>query len=414
MIDLVGFGLILPLIPIYSKNFHASGFVSGAIVSSYSLMQFIFAPVWGRLSDRVGRRPVLLGSTACACMSYVIFAIGSGLSGNLALGVMFLSRLFAGVCGANITVAQAYIADITPKEHRSKKMGLIGMAFGLGFIFGPIIGGVSLKYLGNSGPGWLAAALCGANFLLALFILTESRQPTSEHVAQRPPLDQWRHTLRAPKIGLLVIVFFLATFCFSCFESTLPLLVSDNFHLDIRSDETSATTVMYLFAYCGIIGAFVQGGVIGRLVKKMGEPKLIVLSLVLTAISLAVLPFIKGAAQLSWKIIFQPEGLSWVFMLFALALLAVGTSLTRPPLFGLFSNLTHESEQGANLGVAQGAGSLARILGPIFATTTLHYLPPLPYLTCTAVLLATTGLVVQRLCRADVGNVQAPSARTAP
>jgi len=160
MIDLVGFGLILPLIPIYSKNFHASGFVSGAIVSSYSLMQFIFAPVWGRLSDRVGRRPVLLGSTACACMSYVIFAIGSGLSGNLALGVMFLSRLFAGVCGANITVAQAYIADITPPEKRSAKMGLIGMAFGLGFILGPVLGGVSSRYFGITAPGWTAASLC--------------------------------------------------------------------------------------------------------------------------------------------------------------------------------------------------------------------------------------------------------------
>jgi len=315
------------------------------------------------------------------------------------LWLMITSRAFAGICGGNITVAQAYIADITPKEHRSKKMGLIGMAFGLGFIFGPIIGGVSWKYLGNSGPGWMAAALCAANFLLALFILIESRKPTSEHVAQRPHLDQWLHTLRAPKIGLLVLVFFLATFCFSCFESTLPLLVSDNFHLDIRSDETSATTVMYLFAYCGIIGAFVQGGAIGRLVKKMGEPKLITLSLILTAISLALLPFLKGTTQLSWKILFQPEGLSWVFMLFALALLAIGTSLTRPPLFGLLSNLTHESEQGSNLGVAQGAGSLARILGPIFATTTLHYMPPLPYLTCTLVLLGTAIVFAKKMGR---------------
>src|SRR5208337_3048506 len=121
LIDLVGFGLILPLIPMYTKSFHASDIVSGAIVSSYSLMQFVFAPIWGRLSDRVGRRPVLLGSTACACLSYVIFAIGSGLSGNMALGVMLFSRLFAGICGANITVAQAYIADITPPEKRSAK-----------------------------------------------------------------------------------------------------------------------------------------------------------------------------------------------------------------------------------------------------------------------------------------------------
>src|SRR5208337_1668326 len=121
LMDLVGFGLILPLIPIYTANFHAAGWMIGAILGSYSLMQFLFSPIWGRLSDRVGRRPVLLGSTACACLSYVIFAIGSGLSGNTALLVILFSRLFAGICGANITVAQAYIADITPPEKRSAK-----------------------------------------------------------------------------------------------------------------------------------------------------------------------------------------------------------------------------------------------------------------------------------------------------
>ncbi|MCU0785138.1 MAG: MFS transporter [Verrucomicrobia bacterium] len=413
-IDLIGFGIVVPLVPLFSKHFGAHGFTIGVIIASFSAMQFVFAPIWGRLSDRIGRRPVLLGSTLGAAGSYVLFALSCGLENHtLALWMMIASRAFAGICGGNITVAQAYIADITLPEHRSKRMGLIGMAFGLGFIFGPIIGGVSLKYLGNTGPGWIAAGLCAANFLLALFILVESRKPASERVAQRPHLDQWLHTLRAPKIGLLVIVFFLATFCFSCFESTLPLLVSDNFHLDIRSDETSATTVMYLFAYCGIIGAFVQGGAIGRLVKMMGEPKLIALSLVLTAISLAALPFIKGTAQLSWGILLRPEGLTWVCMLAALALLSVGTNLTRPPLFGLLSNLTHEHEQGANLGVAQGAGSLARILGPIFATTTLQYLPPLPYLTCTLVLLGTVVVFAKKMGREPSPALSAQPIRAA-
>jgi multidrug resistance protein len=278
-IDLIGFGIVVPLVPLFSKHFGAHGLVIGVIIASFSAMQFIFAPIWGRLSDRIGRRPVLLFSTLGAAGSYVLFAISSGMENHLAgLWLLVAARMFAGICGGNITVAQAYIADITPPDQRSKKMGLIGMAFGLGFIFGPILGGVSLKFLGTTGPGWVAASLCAVNFLLACFILVESRKPTSEHVAQRPHLDQWRHTLREPKIGLLVITFFLATFCFSCFESTLPLLVSDNFHLDIRSDQASATTVVYLFAYCGIIGAMVQGGAIGRAVKKMGEPKLIAVS----------------------------------------------------------------------------------------------------------------------------------------
>jgi MFS family permease len=311
---------------------------------------------------------------------------------------MIISRAFAGLCGGNITVAQAYIADITPPEQRSRRMGLIGMAFGLGFIFGPAIGGLSLKHLGGEGPGWIAAGLCAANFLLALAILTESRKPGSEHVAPRPHLAQWAHTLSTPRVGLLVIVFFLATFCFSCFESTLPLLVGDNFHLDFRTNETSASTVAYLFVYCGLIGAFVQGGAIGRLVKAFGEAKLIALSLVLTAASMAMLPFIKGSAPLSIGNFLHAEGIPGLWLLFALALLSVGTSLTRPPLFGLLSNLTPPNEQGANIGVAQGAGSLARILGPLFATTLLPFMASLPYLVCAAVLLGTTALVAQRLC----------------
>jgi MFS family permease len=407
-IDLIGFGIVVPLVPVYGKHLvpdcvhplWAQGLAIGVIIASFSAMQFIFSPIWGRLSDRYGRRPILLISTAGAALSYVFFALSATLQNHAAaLVVMTVSRAFAGLFGGNITVAQAYIADITPPDQRSKRMGLIGMAFGLGFIFGPAIGGISLKHIGGAGPGAIAAGLCAANFLLALAILTESHRPNSEHAAQRPHLDQWKHTLTQPKIGLLVVVFFLATFCFSCFESTLPLLVSENFHIDIQQDETSASTVAYLFVYCGLIGALVQGGAIGRLVKKLGEPKLIALSLVFTAASLAMLPFISGTADLSWRVLFHAEGRSWVALLGALALLSIGSSLTRPPLFGLLSNLTLAHEQGANIGVAQGAGSLARILGPIFASGLLPFMAALPYLVCAMVLLATTALVIQRFCR---------------
>ncbi len=397
-IDLIGFGIVVPLVPVYSRHLGAEGVMIGVIIASFSAMQFLFAPIWGRLSDRHGRRPMLLISTAGAAASYVLFAVSAGIeSPATALWVMVLSRMLAGVCGGNIVVAQAYIADITPPENRSKRMGLIGMAFGLGFICGPILGGVSLHYLGGSGPGWVAAAICAANFLLAFAILRESLQPASEPVADRPHWHQWRHTLTQPGVGTLVVVFFWSTFCFSCFESTLPLLVSDNFHLDIRRSESSAITVVYLFAYCGIIGAFVQGGLIGRLVKAMGESRLIGLSLVLTAVSMAILPFIGGTEPLSWRVLWRPEGIPWILMLVALGFLSVGTSLTRPPVFGLLSNLTPPGEQGANIGVAQGAGSLARIIGPIFATTLLAVKPALPYLLCTVILLLTTSLVLVRL-----------------
>jgi nitrate/nitrite transporter NarK len=142
-IDLIGFGIVVPLVPMYSKHYGASGWVIATIIASYSAMQFVFSPIWGRLSDRLGRRPMLLFSTAGAALSYVLFAIGSGLANHqAALWVLLISRTFAGICGGNITVAQAYIADITPPQDRSKKMGLIGMAFGLGFILGPAIGGI--------------------------------------------------------------------------------------------------------------------------------------------------------------------------------------------------------------------------------------------------------------------------------
>jgi len=409
-IDLIGFGIVVPLLPLYGKHLvpalisqpWGQGVAIGVIIASFSAMQFIFSPIWGRLSDRHGRRPILLISTAGAAASYALFAVSSGMANAVsALGLLLVSRMFAGLCGGNITVAQAYIADVTPPDQRSKKMGLVGMAFGLGFIFGPAIGGFSLKHLGMTGPGWVAASLCAANFILAFFILPESRQPGAANITPRPHIEQWSHTLRQPKIGLLVVVFFLATFCFSCFESTLPLIVGDNFHLDLRTSESSASTVAYLFVYCGLIGALVQGGAIGRMVRKLGEPRLIAVSLVLTGISLGCIPFIKGNSQLSLAVLFHANGFSWVLLLGALALLSIGSSLTRPPLFGLLSNLAPAHEQGATIGVAQGAGSLARILGPIFASTTLHFFAPLPYLTCTIILLLTSAMVVQKLCRQD-------------
>src|ERR1035438_8814898 len=287
-IDLIGFGIVVPLVPIFSRHYGASGWVIGAIIASFSAMQFVFSPIWGRLSDRHGRRPILLISTAGAALSYVLFAVGSGFENHtVALWTLLVSRVFAGICGGNITVAQAYIADITPPENRSKRMGLIGMAFGLGFIFGPAISGIALKFGGATAPGWTAAALCAANFLLAFTILAESLKPGSGHANNRQHPDQWWHTLTQPKIGLLVLIFFLATFAFSCFESTLPLLVSDNFNLGLTVDETApATTVISLFVFCGLIGAFIQGGLIGRMVKLFGEPKLIAISLVLTGVSL--------------------------------------------------------------------------------------------------------------------------------
>jgi DHA1 family tetracycline resistance protein-like MFS transporter len=371
-IDLVGFGIVLPQLPLYAKSYHASGVELGLLMASFSAMQFLFAPWWGHLSDRIGRRPVLLVSIAGSIVAYAWFALATRLDGAAALWMIIASRVFAGICGANITVAQAYIADISAPEERSKRMGLIGMAFGLGFIFGPWIGGQSAIWFGPGGPGWVASALCAANLVLAFIILPESWTPAAGHVPDRPGLEQWRRILQRPTISLLISIFFLATFCFTCFELTLGLIISRNFGLNLQDDgdmKIAQKIAGNLFMYSGLVGAFIQGGPIGRLVKSFGERKLIVASLVLSAISLALVPLPHGdihqTGALSWKLLFSGNGGAWWGLLGVLALLAIGTGLTRPPLFGLLSQLAAANEQGATIGVAQSAGSLARIAGQI-------------------------------------------------
>jgi MFS transporter, DHA1 family, tetracycline resistance protein len=377
-VDLIGFGIVLPLLPIYSKRFGASGFEIGLIIASFSVMQFLFAPMWGRLSDRFGRRPVILISNAGSAGSYALFAVASMMTGGTGLLLLLASRVFAGICGANLSVANAYIADITPPEQRTQRMGLIGMAFGFGFIFGPALGAFSFARFGMAGPGWTAAAFCAFNFVLGYFVLVESWKPNSERAAIRPSIGQWLQVLNRPTVGLVIGIYFLATFCFACFESTFSLLVKEKFHYD----ESHAG---YLFAYCGVLAAVIQAGLIGRLNRQFGEQRLIFGSLLLLAISLAILPLTR----------------TLVGLLLILALFAVGSGVNRPPTFGLISLRSRAEEQGAILGVAQSIASLARIVAPVFANVLYATKPALPYLVCAGVALVASWAAWQFLCRTD-------------
>jgi len=395
-IDLIGFGIVLPLLPGFAEDdfrpdFSSKGFIIGAIIASFSAMQFLFAPAWGKLSDRIGRRPVMLISNLGAAGSYSLFAVACTMSGPAGLWMILISRVFAGICGANLSVASAYIADISPPEKRSARMGLIGMAFGLGFIFGPAIGAFSVDLFGRQGPGWVAGGFCAANFILGWFILGESRQPSSAPVAPRPKINQWAHTLAQPKLGLLILIFFFATFCFTCFESTFPLLAKHEFGFGAKGHDHR---VGYLFTYAGVVSAIVQGGVIGRLVKLLGEPRLIFISLLIYAVSLVALPFATTLPAL----------------LVVLALLAIGSGLNRPPVFGMISLKSPADEQGANLGVAQSFGSLARILGPIFAGTLFFVDFKLPYLICGGIALLTGLFAWKYLCDKEEKASAAPAA----
>jgi MFS transporter, DHA1 family, tetracycline resistance protein len=376
-IDLIGFGIVMPLLPRYSHEFGAHGFMIGLIFASFSIMQFLFAPMWGGLSDRIGRRPVLLISTAGSTIAYAIFAMASTMKGNQGLMLLLASRIFAGICGANLSVASAYIADVSPPEKRSKSMGLIGMAFGLGFIFGPALGSFGAAKFGDAGPGWIAAAVCGINFILACFVLAESRKPGAQAAPRRPRFGQWAHTLAQPTVGFLILMNFVAVFCFSTFEVTFGLLV-EPLGYDLEH-------IGYLITFCGVITALIQG-VIGRLVKKVGERKLVAASLIILGASLAVLPFVTSLTAI----------------LFGLALLAIGSGVNRPPTMGLISILTPPSEQGATLGVTQSAASLARIVAPILAGTMFEYRASSPYMMASAIAVAAGVVSWMMLCRHKV------------
>ena len=360
-IDLIGFGIVLPLLPKYSYEFGARGLWIGLIYSSFSAMQFLFAPFWGRLSDRVGRRPIILLSNTGSALSYVLFALASSYGGDVGLWMLVASRVFAGICGANLSVASAYVADVSPPDQRTKGMGLIGMAFGLGFILGPALGALSFYWFGLSGPGWVGAGICSFNVVLGYFILGESRKPGSAPAPGLPKLAHWRQTLSRPVVGALIGIFFLATFCFASFESSFAVLLTERWSYNEMH-------IGLLLAYCGFIAALVQGG-IGRLVKRLGEVRIIIVSLVLVGVSLGLLPYMSTLTGL----------------LLALGCFAAFSGINRPPIFGLISLNTSPEEQGATLGVAQSAGSLARIIGPPFANAVYEVNFAIPYLVCTVV-----------------------------
>lgn len=383
-IDLIGFGICLPLLPKYAERYGAQGWEIGAAMGVYSLMQLIFAPWWGQLSDRIGRRPVLLVSNFGSVIAYGLFGLSARYIGDTGFWILLGSRLFAGICGANLSVASAFIADVTTPEKRSKGMGMIGMAFGLGFILGPVLGSQAFKHFGLAGPGAVAAAICALNFILGCFILPETRAKDATPAPPRPRLAQIRHVLAMKEVGFLIGIYFLGTFAFTSFESTLPLLLDAK----LRYNEEQ---VGYVFAFCGIMAALVQGGGIGRLVKSFGERRLIGASLIVVAISLLLMPLTHSLATL----------------LAALAVFAIGSGINRAPTMGLISRLSPADEQGTTLGIAQSAGTLARVLGPTVATTLYDLWLPAPYLACAAIALLAGLLAALRL---SGSNRESPSA----
>lgn len=346
-IDLIGFGMVIPFLSFYAREYGASGVEVGAVVGIYSIMQFFFAPVWGRLSDRVGRRPILLLSLCASTTGYLLFAFSHSLT------VLFLSRVIAGIGGANIGTAQAYIADSTSPENRAKGMGLIGAAFGLGFILGPPLSGIlasigtSHGLHGNLLPGLVAGGLSFTAFLVALSVLAESKPANIVPRSGVPPqFDRrlWREIFTNPLLGALMAGLFLTLLAVSGMEISVTLHGRDRF--DFRQMDMA-----YLFLFMGVIVAGIQGGLIGRLVKRLGEKRVIVIGAAAFAYGFALVPSI-------WS----------VPLLYGVALfIAVGQGLCYPALTSLVSKVSPENERGSILGLATSAGSLARFLGPLLS-----------------------------------------------
>lgn len=404
-IDLLGFGIVLPLLPLYAKAFvqdlfeggsesRWTGLVVGVMYSSFSIMQFVFAPIWGRLSDRIGRRPILLLGLGGSFVFYALFGYASELRSPdlriVGMALLLLSRIGAGVAGATISTAQAVIADSTTPDRRSRGMALIGAAFGIGFTFGPLLGAGALALWPSSlgAPAFVASGLSLLAFVLGMWLMPETLQAGSE-ARHRRWLD-WhslREALQTPAIGALITTFFLATFAFANFESTVALLIKDAL-------EYPAEKIYLLFAYIGFMLMLAQGGFYQRLARRgMKEFTFITLGTFLMIFGLAGLGVCAVVAA-GWPA-GESRGALLAGVLVALAVSVFGFAFLTPSAQSLISRRSDPAKQGEILGVNQSASALARILGPLVGLFVYYQEAThvLPYVVATLLLLLVLALL---------------------
>jgi MFS family permease len=391
-IDLLGFGMVLPLLPIYGKQFDASFATLGLLMASFSAMQFLFAPLWGRLSDRIGRRPVLLLGLAGSVVFYTLFGVATVYE---SLAGLFIARIGAGIAGATISTAQAYIADTTTLENRAKGMALIGAAFGLGFTFGPLLGALALgKDLERPGPGpgYLAAALSAGAFLLAMFKLPESLDRSVARKAKHwLDVPAFMQAMRTPSIGPLLVAFFICILSFANFETTLSLLLKGEqigapFHFNLEE-------VGWTFAYIGITLTFAQGVLVRRMAGRVSEGRLASAGALLDMAGFLML--LHAIASANSSLVSNPdEPPSPAELLVALAVIVVGFAFMMPSLNSLISRRSDPAQQGGILGVTQSVSSLARILGPMLGIPLFGKGINLPYWLATGLMAIGLGLII--------------------
>ncbi len=370
-IDLLGFGIVIPLLPIYSTAYEASETELGLLFACFSGMQFLFAPMWGRLSDRIGRRPVLIGGLVGTALAYLAFAYSDALANAFSQAVsgedasprqilfmLFASRMLAGFFGANVSTANAYIADVTTAENRTKGLGLVGAAFGLGFTLGPALGGELTRHSIHA-PGLAAAGLSLAAALFGYFKLPE---PVRHSSSRAYGGDQLRKAVAEPRIGGVLVLAFLFVMAFAGFESMFILFGLANFPakfgMDTAIESASLAQKMaaapyagrYLFVV-GMISAVIQGGLIRRIAPKLGETRLVFIGPTLLGLGLAIVGL---APTFTWVIV-------------GCVVMPFGFGLSNPSVSSLLSRAAPVDQQGAFLGMQQSVASLARVVGPLVA-----------------------------------------------
>lgn len=399
-VDLLGFGLVMPLLPVYGKELLAeyrtssAGWILALLMVSFSIMQFVFAPVWGRISDHVGRRPVLLASLTASAMFYWLFGLAS-VWGSLAW--MFAARIGAGIASATIPTAQAYIADVTTPQQRARGMALVGAAFGLGFTLGPLVGVVALGIDGQSDgpgalsawPGYLAGTLSALALAMAWFFLPEPAR-TSDLSTRHKGLD-WRglrQALAVPSIGQLLAAAFLAVFALASFEGTISLSIDAK--LSEQSLGRPGTTglgqyqrLLLLFAYIGLIQCLVQGVVVRRLASRLSDARLAGAGAILALAGFVLL-----------AVAVEPQVPGTMGLMGASAVLVAGLAFVFPAVQSLISRRTGPTEQGGVLGAGESISSVARITGVFFGVRAFKQAAGLPYWSSAILMALTLGLVL--------------------
>lgn len=358
--DLLGFGIIIPLLPLYADSFGATATTIGILFASYSLAQFVLSPVWGRISDRVGRKPVLV-------VTIVGSAIGSltlGLAGSLT--VLFIGRIIDGASGASVAVARAAVADVATPEQRPRLMGLLGAAFGFGFVIGPVVG--SLAALGGPEiPFFLAAAISAANAIATWIRVPESRVVTAAGASSGSIRDL------SGTVGRLVVLTFVGITAFGAFEATFSLLAEVRLGL-------GEAEIGFVFAGLGVLLVATQGGLIGPATRLVGERQLIRVGLVLNVVGFLML----STAE------------SWALLIPGLAILALGQGFITPALASAIAGSAEPGRSGAALGVQQSAGGLARVVGPAMGGALFAIELAVPYVVAAGLTLAALPIVPRR------------------